>query len=135
MALFSVVTNVEGPLCTPSGPSGLGHHLFGLDPIAEAAFLHLSSLGPGVVAAAAPGADEAIAASEVCGHPAEPDAVEMAERYGADILVRRFMLAATQAMPVRPLPSTPQAPAPVGASPPRSGGGFFETVFGLFGRR
>ena len=126
------MTNVEGPLCTPSGPSGLGHHLFGFDPIAEAAFLHLSSLGPGVVAAAAPGADEAIAPSEVCGHPAEPDAVEMAKRYGADILVRRFMFAATQAMPVRPLPSTPRA---VAEDPPPSPRLFFENFFGLFGRR
>ena len=48
---------------------------------------------------------------------------------------RRFMLAATRAMPVRPLPSTPQPPAPVAASPPRSGGGFFDNLFGLFGRR
>jgi len=49
---------------------------------------------------------------------------------------RRFMLAATQAMPVRPLPSTPLPPAGVmAAAPPRTGGGFFENFFGLFGPR
>jgi len=49
---------------------------------------------------------------------------------------RRFMLAATQAMPVRPLPSTPLPPAGVmAAAPPRTGGGFFENFFGLFGQR
>jgi len=49
---------------------------------------------------------------------------------------RRFMLAATRAMPVRPLPSAPQPTAPVvAAAPPRSGGGFFDNFFGLFGRR
>jgi hypothetical protein len=43
------------------------------------------------------------------------------------------MLAATQAMPVRPLPSTPLPPAGMlAAAPPRSGGGFFENFFGLF---
>ena len=48
---------------------------------------------------------------------------------------RRFMLAATQAMPVRPLPSGPRPPAGVmAAAPPRSAGGFFENFFGLFGR-
>src|SRR6516225_4083422 len=47
---------------------------------------------------------------------------------------RRFMLAATRAMPVRPLPSTPQPTPPVvAAAPPRSGGGFFDNFFGLFG--
>jgi penicillin-binding protein 1A len=49
---------------------------------------------------------------------------------------RRFMLAATQAMPVRPLPSTPSPPAGVmAAAPPRTGGGFFENFFGLFAPR
>jgi penicillin-binding protein 1A len=49
---------------------------------------------------------------------------------------RRFMLAATQAMPVRPLPSTPLPPAGVmAAAPSRTGGGFFENFFGLFGPR
>jgi penicillin-binding protein 1A len=49
---------------------------------------------------------------------------------------RRFMLAATRAMPVRPLPSAPQPTAPVvAAAPPRSGGGFFDNFFGLFGHR
>jgi len=49
---------------------------------------------------------------------------------------RRFMLAATQAMPVRPLPSGPLPPAGVvAAAPPRTGGGFFENLFGLFGAR
>jgi len=50
---------------------------------------------------------------------------------------RRFMLAATQAMPVRPLPSAPSPPAGVLASaPPRTGGaGFFQNFFGLFGPR
>ena len=46
---------------------------------------------------------------------------------------RRFMLAATQAMPVRPLPSTPLPPAGMlAAAPPRSGGGFFDNFLGLF---
>jgi penicillin-binding protein 1A len=45
---------------------------------------------------------------------------------------RRFMLAATRAMPVRPLPSVPRA---VAEAAPRSGGGFFDNFFGLFGRR
>jgi len=47
---------------------------------------------------------------------------------------RRFMLAATQAIPVRPLPSAP-APPPrvVVATPPASGGGLFDNFFGLFG--
>jgi len=49
---------------------------------------------------------------------------------------RRFMLAATQTMPVRPLPSAPLPPPGVmAAAPPRSGGGFFENFFGLFGPR
>jgi penicillin-binding protein 1A len=48
---------------------------------------------------------------------------------------RRFMLAATRAMPVRALPSAPQPAAPViAAAPPRSGGGFFDTLLGLFRR-
>ena len=48
---------------------------------------------------------------------------------------RRFMLAATQAMPVRLLPAAP-APQPrvVVATPPSSGGGLFDNFFGLFGR-
>jgi penicillin-binding protein 1A len=47
---------------------------------------------------------------------------------------RRFMLTATNAMPVRPLPSTPPLPARVMAeAPPRSGGGLFDNFFGLFG--
>jgi penicillin-binding protein 1A len=47
---------------------------------------------------------------------------------------RRFMLAATQAMPVRPLPTAPAVPARVVvASPPASGGGLFDNFFGLFG--
>jgi penicillin-binding protein 1A len=49
---------------------------------------------------------------------------------------RRFMLAATQAMPVRPLPAAP-APSPparvVTAAPQGSGGGLFDNFFGLFG--
>jgi penicillin-binding protein 1A len=47
---------------------------------------------------------------------------------------RRFMLAATQGMPVRPLPAAP-APAArvVAAAPPASGGGLFDNFFGLFG--
>jgi penicillin-binding protein 1A len=49
---------------------------------------------------------------------------------------RRFMLTATQAMPVRPLPSGPLPSAGVmAAAPPRTGGGFFENLFGLFGAR
>jgi penicillin-binding protein 1A len=49
---------------------------------------------------------------------------------------RRFMLSATQAMPVRPLPSAPTPPAGVMAAAPQgSGGGFFENFFGLFGPR
>ena len=44
---------------------------------------------------------------------------------------RRFMLAATHGMPVRPLPAAPQ---PVAAAPP-SAGGFFEKFLGLFSRR
>jgi penicillin-binding protein 1A len=48
---------------------------------------------------------------------------------------RRFMLAATRAMPVRPLPSVPAPPPRVAAaSPPSSGGGLFDNFFGLFGR-
>src|ERR1700757_5010221 len=43
---------------------------------------------------------------------------------------RRFMLAATRTMPVRPLPSAPAPPPSVVASgPPRPGGGFFENFF------
>jgi len=47
---------------------------------------------------------------------------------------RRFMLAATQAMPVRSLPAAP-APPPrvVVATSPGSGGGLFDNFFGLFG--
>jgi penicillin-binding protein 1A len=46
---------------------------------------------------------------------------------------RRFMLAATKAMPVRPLPSRPLPSASlVAQAPPRSGSGFFENFFGLF---
>ncbi|HYZ41542.1 MAG TPA: penicillin-binding transpeptidase domain-containing protein, partial [Stellaceae bacterium] len=46
---------------------------------------------------------------------------------------RRFMLAATRTMPVRPLPSAPLPPVTVVAeAPPRSGGGFFENFFALF---
>jgi penicillin-binding protein 1A len=49
---------------------------------------------------------------------------------------RRFMLAATKAMPVKPLPSGGPPPAAVmAAAPARSGGGFFENFFGLFGPR
>jgi len=49
---------------------------------------------------------------------------------------RRFMLTATQAMPVRPLPSGPLPPAGMlAAAPPRSGGGFFDNFFRLFGPR
>jgi penicillin-binding protein 1A len=43
---------------------------------------------------------------------------------------RHFKLAATRAMTVRPLPSTPRTVAE--ASPP-SPGGFFDNLFGLFG--
>ena len=47
---------------------------------------------------------------------------------------RRFMLAATQAMPVRPLPAAPPPAARVvAAAPPGSGGGLFDNFFGLFG--
>src|SRR5271169_3108950 len=47
---------------------------------------------------------------------------------------RRFMLAATLTIPVRPLPSAPSPPAlVVAARPPRSGGGLFDNFFGLFG--
>jgi penicillin-binding protein 1A len=47
---------------------------------------------------------------------------------------RRFMLAATQAMPVRPLPTAPAAPARVVvAAPPSSSPGLFDNFFGLFG--
>ena len=49
---------------------------------------------------------------------------------------RRFMLAATRAMPVRPLPAPPAPPARVvAASPPASAGGLFDNFFGLFGPR
>jgi len=44
------------------------------------------------------------------------------------------MLAATKAMPVRPLPSGPLSqPSIVAAAPPRPRAGFFENFFGLFG--
>jgi len=47
---------------------------------------------------------------------------------------RRFMLAATQTMPVRRLPAAPAPPAQVVvATPPASGGGLFDNFFGLFG--
>jgi penicillin-binding protein 1A len=45
---------------------------------------------------------------------------------------RRFMLAATRAMPVRPLPAPPARI--VAAAPPASGGGLLDNFFGLFGR-
>jgi penicillin-binding protein 1A len=45
---------------------------------------------------------------------------------------RRFMLSATRSMPVRPLPGAARV---VAEGPPRSGGGFFDNFFGLFGRR
>jgi penicillin-binding protein 1A len=45
---------------------------------------------------------------------------------------RRFMLAATKTMPVRPLPSAPKV---VAEAAPRSGGGLFDSFFGLFGPR
>jgi penicillin-binding protein 1A len=49
---------------------------------------------------------------------------------------RRFMLTATQAMPVRPLPSPPLPPAGMlAAAPLRSSGGFFDNFFRLFGPR
>jgi penicillin-binding protein 1A len=44
---------------------------------------------------------------------------------------RRFMLAATRTMPVRPLPGTPRAVAE--AAPPPPSGGFFDNLLGLFG--
>jgi penicillin-binding protein 1A len=47
---------------------------------------------------------------------------------------RRFMLAATQAMPVHPLPAVPLPPARMAvATSPASGGGLFDNFFGLFG--
>jgi penicillin-binding protein 1A len=47
---------------------------------------------------------------------------------------RRFMLAATQTMPVRPLPAGPEAvPRVAVAMPPGPGGGLFDNFFGLFG--
>jgi len=45
---------------------------------------------------------------------------------------RGFMLAATKAMPVRPLPSAPRV---VAEAARRSGGGLFDNFFGLFGPR
>jgi len=49
---------------------------------------------------------------------------------------RRFMLAATQAMPVRPLPGAPSpSVGVVAAAPPHPGGGFFDNFFRLFGPR
>jgi penicillin-binding protein 1A len=46
---------------------------------------------------------------------------------------RRFMLAATKTIPVRPLPGAAHmAASVVTAPPPRSGGGFFDSFFGLF---
>jgi penicillin-binding protein 1A len=47
---------------------------------------------------------------------------------------RRFMLAATRAMPVRALPGAPPARMAAEAPPP-SGGGLFDNFFGLFGPR
>ncbi len=48
---------------------------------------------------------------------------------------RRFMLAATRATPVRPLPAASPPPARVvAAAPAASGGGLFDNFFGLFGR-
>jgi penicillin-binding protein 1A len=49
---------------------------------------------------------------------------------------RRFMVAATRTMPVKPLPSgrPPQA-AVMAAAPARSGGGLFDNFFGLLGPR
>src|SRR5712671_3291647 len=48
---------------------------------------------------------------------------------------RRFMLAATKAMPVRPLPSAPLPPASVVAEAPPRSRGLFDNFFGLFGPR
>ncbi|MGB9644689.1 MAG: carboxypeptidase, partial [Stellaceae bacterium] len=48
---------------------------------------------------------------------------------------RHFMLNATRAMPVRPLPNGPRPPAGVMAAAPPRTGGFFENLFGLFGAR
>jgi penicillin-binding protein 1A len=49
---------------------------------------------------------------------------------------RRFMLGATQGMPVRALPGARLPPVGVvAAAPPRAGGGFFDNFFGLFGAR
>ena len=48
---------------------------------------------------------------------------------------RRFMLAATRAMPVRALPSAPLPPASVMAEAPPRSGGLFDNFFGLFGPR
>jgi penicillin-binding protein 1A len=45
---------------------------------------------------------------------------------------RRFMLAATQSMPVRPLPELPSLPPPAAAT--ASSGGLFDGLLGLFGR-
>jgi len=46
---------------------------------------------------------------------------------------RRFMLAATRTMPVRPLPAAPPPlAATVAEAPSRPAGGFFENFFGLF---
>ena len=48
---------------------------------------------------------------------------------------RRFMLVATRAMPVRPLPAAPEPPARVvAATPPGSGGGLFDNFLGFFCR-
>ena len=48
---------------------------------------------------------------------------------------RRFMLAATRAMPVRALPSAPLPPASVMAEAPPRSGGLLDNFFGLFGPR
>ncbi len=45
---------------------------------------------------------------------------------------RRFMLAATKAMPVRPLPSAPSPPTEVAAEAPRAEGGLFDNILSLF---
>ena len=44
---------------------------------------------------------------------------------------RRFMLAATRAMPVRPLPAAPQPPARVVVATPRLRRGLFDNFFGF----
>ena len=46
---------------------------------------------------------------------------------------RRFMLAATKSMPVRPLPSAPLPPVGAVAEAPRAAGGLFDNILNLFG--